>query len=62
MIGGVTMEIKSPNGQEIHWIREMLRQGMVVGRPATGQFHIGEHLMAKNNLQNSLQFLVLMYR
>ena len=27
-----------------------------------GQFHIGEHLMAKNNLQNSLQFLVLMYR
>ena len=27
-----------------------------------GQFHIGGHLMAKNNLQNSLQFLVLMYR
>ena len=31
---------------------------------ATGQFHIGEHLklMAKNNLQNSLKLLVLMYR
>ena len=27
-----------------------------------GQFHIGEHLMAKNNLQNSLKLLVLMYR
>ena len=27
-----------------------------------GKFHIGEHLMAKNNLQNSLQFLVPMYR
>ena len=27
-----------------------------------GQLHIGEHLVAKNNLQNSLQFLVLMYR
>ena len=26
-----------------------------------GQFHIGEHLMAKNNLQNSLKLLVLMY-
>ena len=24
--------------------------------------HIGEHLMAKNNLQNSLKLLVLMYR
>ena len=29
---------------------------------ANGQFHIGEHLMAKNNLQNSLKLLVLMYR
>ena len=26
---------------------------------AMGQFHIGEHLMAKNNLQNSLKLLVL---
>ena len=27
-----------------------------------GQFHIGEHLMAKNSLQNSLKLLVLMYQ
>ena len=26
-----------------------------VGGTARGQFHIGEHLMAKNNLQNSLK-------
>ena len=38
MIGGVTMEINSPNGQEIHWIREMLREGMVVGRQATATY------------------------
>ena len=37
-IGGVTMEINSPNGQEIHWIREMLRQGMVVGRHSTATY------------------------
>ena len=35
MIKGVTMEINSPIGQEIHWIREMMRQGTVVGRHAT---------------------------
>ena len=34
-MGGVTIEINSPNVQEIHWIREMLRQCMVVGRHAT---------------------------
>ena len=38
MIGGVTMEINLPNGQEIHWIREMLQQGMVVGRHATATY------------------------
>ena len=38
MIGGVTVEINSPNGQEIHWIREMFRQGMVVGRHATATY------------------------
>ena len=35
MIGGFTMEINWPNWQENHWIREMLRQGMVVARHAT---------------------------
>ena len=35
MTGGVTMELNSPNWQEIHWIREMLQQGMVVARQAT---------------------------
>ena len=38
MIGGVTIEINSPNGQEIHWIREMLRQDMVVGQHATATY------------------------
>ena len=38
MIGGVTMEINSPNCHEIHWIREMLRQGMVVARHATATY------------------------
>ena len=38
MIGGVTMEKDSPNWQEMHWIREMLRQGMVVGRQATATY------------------------
>ncbi len=38
MIGGVTMEIDSPNWQEMHWIREMLRQGMVVARQATATY------------------------
>ena len=33
MICDVTIEINSPNWQEIHWIRGILRQGMVV---ATG--------------------------
>ena len=32
------MEINSPHGQEIHWIREMLRQGMVAGRLATATY------------------------
>ena len=27
-----------PNAQEIHWIREMLRQGMFVGRHATATY------------------------
>ena len=38
MIGGVTMEIKSPNWQEMHWIREMLRQGMVFARQTTATY------------------------
>ena len=35
---------------------------LVVNLNAGGQFHIGELLMAKNNLQNSLKLLLLMYR
>ena len=38
MIGGITMEINSPNWQEMHWIREMLRQGMVVARQTTATY------------------------
>ena len=32
------MEINSPNWQEMHWIREILRQGMVVARQATATY------------------------
>ena len=38
MIGGVTMEINLQNWQEMHWIREMLRQGMVVARQAIATY------------------------
>ena len=41
MIDGVTMEIKSPNWQEMHWIREMLRQGMVFARQTTATWSRG---------------------
>ena len=38
MIGGVTMEINSPKGLEIDWIREILRLGMIVARQATATY------------------------
>ena len=38
VIDSVTIEINSPNWQEIHWIREMLRQGMVVARQTTATY------------------------
>ena len=38
MISGVTMIINSPNWPEIHWIRGILQQGMVVARQATATY------------------------
>ena len=38
VIDGVTIEINSPNWQEMHWIREMLRQDMVVERQTTATY------------------------
>ena len=40
LIGGVTMEINSPNWQEIHWISRILRQGMVVARQAAATEYV----------------------